>query len=184
MKHPILSIYEMPILAPDRWVPVVPWTVWVYFSLWVYICIPSSLMVRVNELGYYLMGATMLSIAGVGAFYFSPTAVPSWGIDWSEYSTLEFLKNSDASGNACPSLHVAFAVYAGFWFSRILGVIEAGRVWYVLHWVWCVLIIVSTMTTKQHVFVDVVCGAALGLLIFWLNEWLARKAKLVAFSNA
>ena len=138
-------------------------------------------MYKVNQLGVYLMGATLLSVFGLSFFYLLPTTVPNWGIDWSQYPTLLFLKESDASGNACPSLHVGFAVYAGLWLRRVFQRLRIGRVWHVINVIWCLLIVLSTMTTKQHVFVDVLCGTGLGLLIFWLNDQIVRKAKFAAF---
>lgn len=177
LNHPLREAQVMPLLALDQWIPVVPWSAWLYFSLWIYICLPSSLMRRAGELAYYLMGATLLSGIGLSLFYFLPTSVPVWEIDWNQHPALAFLKSSDAAGNACPSLHVAFAVYAGFWMSRMLHLLGAGRVWLTLNWLWCGLIILSTLTTKQHVVLDVLCGAVLGALVFWLNEWIARKAK-------
>lgn len=181
LNHPAGVVFELPLMAPDYWVPLVPGSVWIYFSLWVYICMPSSLMCRANELGYYLMGAVLLGLAGLGIFYYLPTAVPVWAIDWSRYPALEFLKSADATGNACPSLHVAFAVYAGCWLSRMLHLLGAGLGWRGLNWCWCVLIVLSTMTTRQHVFLDVLCGAVLGTVVFYLNERIARKAKFAAF---
>ncbi len=183
LNHPGFAVREMPLFGIDQWLPVVPASAWVYFSLWVYICLPSSLMSQAKELGYYLMGAALLSGIGLAIFYCFPTAVPNWGIDWSLYPTLQFLKESDASGNACPSLHVAFAVYAGLWLARMFRLLSIGGAW---HWVnvsWCVWIIVSTMTTKQHVFIDVLCGTVLGFCCFWLNEVIARKAKFTSFQQ-
>lgn len=161
----------MPLLAPDRWFTVVPESVWIYFSLWVYICLPMSLMDQANELRHYLMGAILLALSGLGIFYCLPTAVPVWEIDWSVYPALAFLKSSDAAGNACPSLHVAFSVYSGLWMWRMLPIFEAPRFWYVLNGLWCGLIVLSTMTTKQHVLLDVLCGGVLGAVVFFLNKW-------------
>lgn len=177
LNHPGGPVAEMPLLSLDRWLPVIPASAWVYFSLWVYICLPSSLMCSAKALGYYLMGAFLLSVSGLSIFYFMPTAVPSWEIDWSLYPMLEFLKASDASGNACPSLHVAFAVYSGFWMTRMFRLLDLSRLWILVNVSWCVLIILSTMTTKQHVLIDVICGTALGCLVMWLNDFIARKAK-------
>ncbi|MGZ0654553.1 phosphatase PAP2 family protein [Coraliomargarita sp. W4R72] len=131
-------------------------------------------MTQLNELGYYLMGAAVLSVIGLTFFYFWPTSVPSWDIDWTQYPTLFFLKESDASGNACPSLHVAFSLYAGLWLSRIFRLLHISQIWHILNVIWCLLIILSTMTTKQHVCVDVLCGAVLGVFVFWLNDRLIK----------
>ena len=171
----------MPLLAPDQWTPLIPSSAWAYFSLWIYICMPSSLMCRVGDLGRYLMGAFLLSVIGLSFFYFLPTSVPTGETDWSLYPVLAFLKSSDASGNACPSLHVAFSVYAACWLARILPALGGSSVWCGLNWLWCVLIVFSTMTTKQHVFVEVLCGAGLGVIVFYLNEMIARKAGFAVF---
>ncbi len=140
-------------------------------------------MLRKNELGTYLMGASILSVIGILIFFFFPSQVPQWGIDWQQYPTLLFLKESDASGNACPSLHVGFAVYSGLWFARVLRFLqlEQGCRWGNV--MWCLLIVLSTMTTKQHVFVDVLCGAVLGACVFWLNDRMAREMNLKVFSE-
>ncbi|CAA6677535.1 MULTISPECIES: phosphatase PAP2 family protein [unclassified Lentimonas] len=180
-QQPLFAVYEMPLFAPDHWAPLLPWSAWIYFSLWVYICLPTSMMCRPNELGYYLMGACLLSVVGLSVFYFLPTAVPNWEIDWSAYPTLQFLKESDAAGNACPSLHVAFALYAGLWIGRLFSFLKIRGVWHLLNWLWCLSIVISTMTTKQHVFADVLCGGLLGVVVFWLNNQIARKAKFAAF---
>jgi len=179
LNNPVFPVVEMPLLALDRYAPVVPWSAWIYFSLWIYICIPSSLMVLASELGHYLMGAAILSIIGLSIFFLLPTAVPVWEIDWGEYPRLEFLKKSDAAGNACPSLHVAFSVYAGLALSRMIAILEAYRLWSIGNWVWCGLIVLSTITTKQHVFIDVLSGGVLGFVVYLLNARFACRAGLI-----
>lgn len=183
MNHPVFPVRVMPALWIDHWTPVIPLSAWVYFSLWVYICLPSSLMGTVSELAYYLRGTILLGCLGLLVFYLYPTAVPVWEIDWTQYPTLLFLKESDASGNACPSLHVAFSVFSGLWFSRMLAYLSAPKVWHVVNLLWCCLIIVSTMTTKQHVFIDVFCGMIVGWAIFPINDWISRKGWPGAYAN-
>ena len=71
----------------------------------------------------------------------------------------------DAAGNACPSLHVAFAVFSGMWLERVLKAIRASWVLRVLNVAWCAGITYATLATKQHVVVDVVAGALLGGIV-------------------
>ncbi|MEQ1602543.1 MAG: hypothetical protein ABL885_12365 [Methylophilaceae bacterium] len=59
-------------------------------------------------------------LTGLTIFYFWPTAAPVANIDWSQYVYVDLLKNLDASGNACPSLHVATAVFSGIWLHGLL----------------------------------------------------------------
>jgi len=69
----------------------------------------------------------------------------------------------DAAGNACPSLHVATAVFSAMWINRQLIEVGAPRIVRVFNWAWCIGIAYSTLATKQHVAVDMVAGAILGM---------------------
>lgn len=178
LEHPFISPRLLPVLPIDLWMPVISWSAWIYFSLWVYICIPQALMVDRRVMLYYLGGAALLSFIGLGIFFFYPTAVPVWEIDWSRYPALEFLKSSDSAGNACPSLHVGFATFSGCWLVWLTRRLGLSPVWGVLSILWGVAIIVSTMTTKQHLFIDVVFGFLLGGLVFRVNIFFVNKAHL------
>jgi len=174
LHHPLGEVRVMPLTSIDQWLPVLPVSAWVYFSLWFYICLPSSLMARMETLRSYLFGAILLSAIGLSIFFLLPTAVPNWGIDWTHYPILAFLKTSDASGNACPSLHVAFAVYAAFWLRRMFKELNAPPVCFAGNVAWCLLIILSTLFTKQHVVVDVLCGVLLALSVLLLSDSIVR----------
>lgn len=177
MQHPVFPVRTMPLFGWDYRVPVIEWTVWVYFSLWIYICLPGSLILTLSGLRIYFLGALAMATVGIGVFFFYPTAVPVWAIDWSVYPLLEFLKSADSSGNACPSLHVGFAVFAAFWMKILLSKSGSPLLWHVLNLVWGLGIILSTMTTKQHVWIDVILGAVLGLLICAVNySWAYRRS--------
>lgn len=178
LEHPSSIPRLIPVLPIDLWMPVISWSAWIYFSLWVYICIPQALMVDRRVMLYYLGGAVLLSIIGLSIFFFYPSAVPAWEIDWSRYPTLEFLKNSDSAGNACPSLHVGFAMFSGCWLVWLIRRLGLAPVWGILSILWGLAIIVSTMTTKQHLFIDVIFGFLLGGLVFWVNIFFVNKAQL------
>jgi membrane-associated phospholipid phosphatase len=97
--------------------------------------------------------------------------VPVPAIDWSRHPSMAFLKSADAAGNACPSLHVAFAVFSACWFGRLLRQLGAGRIARIGNVLWCAGILYSTVATRQHVFLDVVAGAALGALVAVASQW-------------
>jgi membrane-associated phospholipid phosphatase len=90
-------------------------------------------------------------------------------MDWSQHPAFAFLKTIDASGNACPSLHVAFAVFTAIWFRHLLREMGAGRFVRALNWLWCLGILYSTMAIRQHVALDVLAGAALGAIVAALH---------------
>ena len=110
--------------------------------------------------------AAVLGGIGLGIFLLWPTAVPAGaGLEASDVEALAWLKKVDAAGNACPSLHVAFAVFSGMWLERVLKAIRASWVLRVLNVAWCAGITYATLATKQHVVVDVVAGALLGGIV-------------------
>jgi membrane-associated phospholipid phosphatase len=113
----------------------------------------------------YGLAAVVLSVIGVGIFVFWPTAVPRPEVDWSQHPAFALLKSVDASGNACPSLHVAFAVFTAAWFERLLRQMGAGRPVRALNWLWCLGILYSTVAIRQHVLLDVLAGAGLGAAV-------------------
>ena len=109
-----------------------------------------------------------------------PTVVPVPDIDWSRYPDMNFLKNIDAAGNACPSLHVATALFSSLWLHRSLRRIN-GPCWLMaVNALWCAGIIYSTMAIRQHVAVDVAAGILLGAIAALLSLRQAGPIKPLA----
>lgn len=164
LRHPLFPITLVPVIAFDRWVAFEPWALLPYVSLWFYISlVPALLLTR--ELPLYLSSATLLAVLGFAIFFFWPTAVSTAVIDWHRYPSVAFLKTVDASGNACPSLHVAYALLTALWLHRLLLRMGAPRLLQFLNWAWCLAIAYSTLATKQHLALDVLAGAVLGLAV-------------------
>lgn len=162
LNHPQHVVTVMPLVAFDHWVGFVPWAVVPYASLWLYIgLVPSMLWLR-GEMGRYLLAVTLLCAVGCGTFYFWPTVVPDFAVDWARWPVVSLLKSTDAAGNACPSLHVAFSVLTAIWLHWLLRRVGAPRWLHGFNAAWCVLIVWSTMATRQHVALDVMAGALLG----------------------
>ncbi len=176
LNHPLYPVTVMPLTAVDRWIGFQPWTLPLYLSLWVYVSLVPALMVDRRELISCGVAWTALSAAGLGIFLLWPTAVPPAAVNWSQHPSFAFLKSADAAGNACPSLHVAFAVFSAVWFARLLREMGAGPAARALNWLWCLGILFSTIATRQHVSLDVLAGAALGAAVAavhmrWVKGW-------------
>jgi membrane-associated phospholipid phosphatase len=73
-----------------------------------------------------------------------------------------FLKTVDLGGNACPSLHAAFAVFSAICIRRLFRSLGMPGYAETLNWIWCAAILYSTLATKQHVLLDLVAGSLLG----------------------
>lgn len=177
LNHPLFPVAVMPLVAADRLVPFWPETLPLYLSLWVYVSLAPALLVNRVELASYGIAAVVLSVIGLGIFFFWPTAVPPPVVDWSQHPHFAFLKTIDAAGNACPSLHVAFAVFTAIWFERLLREMGAGGSVRALNCLWCLGILYSTMAVRQHVALDVLAGAALGAIVAVAHfRWLRLRA--------
>ena len=162
LRHPDGPVTVMPLTWIDRWIGFQPWALPIYLSLWFYVCLPPTLMVSRAQLVRFGVGISAVCLFGLGVFALWPTQVPSMAADYARYADFRLLRGVDASGNACPSLHVASAVFAALWLDRMLPRLGRGWPYRALNALWCALIVYSTMAVKQHVLLDALGGAALG----------------------
>jgi PAP2 superfamily len=179
LRHPVYPVFQMPLTALDQLIPFQPHAMLAYVSLWVYVGIAPGLLLTWKELIVYGLWAAVLCITGLLIFHFWPTAVPPHGVDRSGYPGFGLLQGVDAAGNACPSLHVATAVFTAIWVERLLRIIGVPRSLRLLNLLWVLAIAHSTVATRQHVVLDAVAGAALGALFAALAilccPWLGRS---------
>lgn len=176
LNHPQFPVTIMPLTAADRLIAFRPSALPLYLSLWVYVPLVPALLTDRRELASLGLAWVVLSVAGLGIFLVWPTAVPAPDIDWSRHPSVAFLKSADAGGNACPSLHVAFAVFTAIWLARLLPRMGAGPLARGLNWLWCLGILYSTVATRQHVALDVIAGTALGAAVAFAHlRWLERR---------
>lgn len=164
LKNPLFAVTEMPLTALDRMIGFQPSALAFYVSLWVYVGLPPALIETRRQLINYAWAVGAMCVVGLGIFLVWPTAVPPTDIDWERYPGFGYLKNIDGAGNACPSLHVATAVYSAIWLERLMRDMGRGSVIRLLSWLWCIGIVYSALATKQHVAVDALAGALLGIV--------------------
>lgn len=162
LHHPPSPPRVMPLTALDHLIVYQPAALPVYLSLWAYVSLAPALLKDARELASYGLATTVLSVVGLGIFLAWPTAVPAFDIDWTQHPSIQFLKTVDVASNACPSLHVAFAVFTAVWLERVLREMGTGAPLRVFNGLWCVGILYSTLATRQHVVLDVLAGALLG----------------------
>jgi membrane-associated phospholipid phosphatase len=163
LRHPVHPVTIMPLTALDRLVPFQPLALAAYVSLWLYIGIAPGLLLTLRELISYGLWIAALCLSGLACFYAWPTAVPPQVLDVSGYPGFALLQGVDAAGNACPSLHVASAMFTAIWVDHLLRHVQAPQVLRALNGSWFAAIAYSTLATKQHVALDVLAGAVLGI---------------------
>ncbi|MET0379120.1 MAG: phosphatase PAP2 family protein [Spongiibacteraceae bacterium] len=178
LKYPAIDAVTVPTIWLDRVIAFNPVALPIYLSLWFYVSIPPMLMLTPRQVVAYGVRITVLCLAAFLIFYFWPNAVPPANIDWAKYPGMAFLKGVDAAGNACPSLHVATAVFSSLWLHgrfKSLG-LGVGVLW--VNMLWCAAIAYSTLATKQHVAIDVIAGIALGLAVASVTRLRAHAAQI------
>jgi membrane-associated phospholipid phosphatase len=173
LKHPLFPVATMPHTAVDRLIAFQPEALPLYLSLWFYVSLAPALLIELREIVSYALAAVGLSVIGLGIFLFWPTNVLWSDTDWSQHPAFAFLQSVDASGNVCPSLHVAFAVFTAVWLNRLLRQMRAGKIVCAFNWLWCLGILYSTVAIRQHVVLDVLAGAGLGAFVAVVHlRWL------------
>ena len=162
LRHPANPITAMPLTALDHLIPFQPAALAAYVTLWLYIGLAPGLLLTVRELIEYGLWAAALCIAGLACFYFWPTAVPAAVVDLARHPAFTVLQGVDAAGNACPSLHVATAIFSAIWIDHLLRLAQAPIALRLCNAAWFIAIAYSTLAIKQHVVLDVIAGLLLG----------------------
>jgi membrane-associated phospholipid phosphatase len=162
LNHARLPVTTVPRIFVDRMIAFRPGALALYVSLWVYVPLAPAFLIHTRDMKAYVATVLALSAIGFGIFILWPTAVPKPEVQPSQMQSMVYLKAIDASGNAFPSLHVAFAVYSAMLFERLLRDMRSG--WLLLwgNWLWCLGIIYSTIAIRQHVALDALAGIILG----------------------
>lgn len=163
LRHPAQPVFLMPLTALDHLIPFQPSTLFAYLSLWLYVGVAPGLQRTFRELMVYSAWTAALCLTGLGIFYFWPTAVPPPTIDASGYPGFRMLQGVDAAGNACPSMHVAIAMFTVIWIEHLLRIARVPLALRALNVAWFLAIAWSTLAIRQHVVLDVLAGAVLGL---------------------
>jgi membrane-associated phospholipid phosphatase len=169
LNHPMFPVTEMPLTVFDRLVGFYPPALLLYASLWLYVSIPPSLLESRQELFAYTWAISGVCLVGLGCFLLWPTVVPPLDFDRGRHLGFGTLQGLDAAGNACPSLHVATALFSAVWLAILLREMGAGWIARGVSWGWGLGIAYSAMATKQHVALDVLAGAVLGLAVAGLS---------------
>jgi membrane-associated phospholipid phosphatase len=165
--HPLRPPIHLRPARIDQAVPFRPGWVWIYQSLYLLLALGWLAETR-DQLRRYVTGFTLLMAAGFTCFLLWPVAGPR-----PQEITADPLYNLvvryDTPLNSFPSLHMALAAYS----AGVAAAVTSGsrslrrRLLTALLPAWIVLIGYATLATKQHYWIDLPPGIALG--------WLAQK---------
>ena len=186
LRHPVQAVVVMPLTALDALIPFQPAALFAYLSLWLYVGVAPGLQLTLRELLVYGLWVSGLCVTGLGIFYLWPTAVPPLTLDVSGFTGFRMLQGVDAAGNACPSMHVAIAIFTAIWLEHLLRNARAPGGLRLFNIAWFLAIAWSTLAIKQHVVLDVVAGALLGIAFAWPSlRWRpGRRCRATGDSDA
>ena len=171
-RHPLHPPRVLPLSAIDRAIDFSPAWTWAYLSF--YLLLPMAWLATTREqLWRYAAGFVSISALAFAIFLIWPVAGPrpqatpvtgvyAWLISW------------DTSLNTLPSLHIACAVFTTCFAAHVAGP-RTGVLTLPLA-LWTLLIGYSALATKQHYFIDLPAGAALG----WLTAAIAFRRRHTA----
>jgi membrane-associated phospholipid phosphatase len=168
MNRPGAVPYLMPVTPIDTLVPFSIYSLPIYLSLWVYASLAPGLLYSLRSLLLYGAWIALMCLVCLAIFWAFPTCTPRGEIDLAVYPAMAFLR-VDTARNACPSLHVASAVFTAAWLALLLRRLNAPAIVRGLNLAYCPLIIWSTLAVRQHVFLDTVAGAFVGAVFAALS---------------
>ncbi len=165
--YPLRTPYE---LAPgflDQAIPFLPQTAWIYQSLFLLLPLASLLQPDRTSFARFVSGFCLLVLTFSAIFWLYPTELrapvshvpPGWGYE-------HLVAAVDGRRNAFPSLHAALTVYAGLSITRL----SQGRTFASgAMTIWILALLISTLTTKQHICLDLLAGSGAGFAAFILS---------------
>ncbi len=152
----------------DEQIPFVPWTVVIYWGCYVFWIVNYVLGCRQDEeRAFRFMSADLLAkLVCLLCFLVFPTTnvrpIIEGNSIWDEL--MRMLYRVDAADNLFPSIH---CLTSSFCFIAVRGNEKIPKWYKTISFLTAVSIYVSTLTTKQHVLIDVIAGVALSELS-WL----------------
>lgn len=159
----------------DNAMPFWPWTVWIYFTEYAFFVYAYFWMKDLRLVTRYYYAYMMILFVSVTVFLFYPVTFPRDNYpaigDSISVMALNFLRtHMDAPANCLPSLHVSSCFISSlcFW--------QESRRKAIFLCFWSGLVAISTMTTKQHYFVDVWTALILTAVSYWFFFY---KAELI-----
>lgn len=167
-----MAPHLLSLTAVDKIVPFFPQTIWLYLSE-IILCVAVYFVAkeRVN-LVRYLVGVLAVTISAVVIFSIFPTIFPRTyypipaNIDHWTLSLFNWLRIIDLPTNCLPSLHVCYSCMACFVF------LQEQKKKFPFFFIWAMLICLSTLTTKQHYFLDVILGFMIATFYYQLLLYL------------
>ncbi len=158
----------LPLSRIDMAVPFIPQTVWLYASEYIYFVVIYWSLRDILNLNKFIYAVLALLVGCVLVFWLWPTTISRdlfplpENLDPVTCLVLTALRRVDSPSNCFPSFHVGSVCLSSFIIS------SEGRWKFRFFLTWAIAISLSTLTLKQHYFVDVVSGFGLAVIFYFI----------------
>jgi len=167
-RFPVFEPQEWPLTAIDNLFPFWEWTFWVYSTELLLIFSMFFLIKDEINLNRFFYAYMTLNAVSVICFFFFPVSFPRhlypvqdpMGLTGMSFNF--FRTHLDNPTNTFPSLHVG-AIYLS-----TLVFLQEQKGKFLPYFIWANLILISTLTTKQHYIADVLGGVILSFMVYWI----------------
>ncbi len=152
---------------------------WPYVSLCVFIPAGPALWSRREHMRDYVIALIITEAVCLTLFVLVPTGVPRLFLEYPDSLNwvMRLIVKVDRPVNACPSLHaslVALTLIAG-----TIAMRTASRklriVIHVIGWPWALAILLGTLGTKQHRFLDLIAGVVVAIVAYAIAMRIRRR---------
>lgn len=162
--------HKVDLLLPiDEMIPYWPWTVSIYFTLYV-MYFSVSIILETKRFTQVLIDIVLMTLISFVFFtlitsHYPRPAPEAWAHSlWKP--VIDLMVSVDAPGNTCPSLHVSTSIYLAL-------VMRKSR--YGIPWLfWGLLVSLSTLSLKQHFVWDWIGGIILAFFVINLNAPISK----------
>lgn len=161
-------------ITVDDYIPLITEFTWIYLSYFVFLLLLVIFFIKQKlhrEMTKVLFGIGIACITAYLFYAFFQNSVIRPDIVSKNISDdLYLLLNTKINiYNAFPSLHVAISLIC------LHGLFVVRSKFFKIAAVWVFLIIISTVLTKQHYFLDIIGGVIVSLTSVRLGEFITRK---------
>ena len=150
--------------ALDNLIPFLDGTIWIYATYYPFLIAAIWIPRDDKRRSDAFYGLLLASTIGLIIFTLWPTAIGRESPDFAGVTGIlwHLLFSVDTMVNALPSMHVAHTCLAA------VALASRSRLWRIVSPAWAALIVLSTLTTKQHYAIDLPAGFALAVVSFFI----------------